>query len=122
MENKKKTIVLGASTKPQRYSYRAINMLREYGHPVVAVGLRKGRVADVDIQTGQPTIDNVDTVTLYLNPKNQEPHYQYILDLKPRRVIFNPGTENPDFINRLKENGIQTIENCTLVMLGSGLF
>lgn len=122
MEHKKKTVVFGASTKPQRYSYRAINMLREYGHPVVAIGLREGKVADVDIQTGQPSVDYVDTVTLYLSPQNQPPYYQYIQDIKPKRVIFNPGTENEELKSLLQEQGIEVVENCTLVMLGSGLF
>jgi predicted CoA-binding protein len=122
MSEQKRTAVFGASIKPERYSNRAINMLREYGHPVEAIGLREGRVADVDIQTGLPELKDIHTVTMYLGPQNQDPYYDYIIGLNPRRVIFNPGTENPAFAEKLREKGIDVVESCTLIMLGSGAF
>jgi hypothetical protein len=115
----KKTLVLGASTNPSRYSFLAINRLIAYNHPVVAVGLREGEVAGVAIKTGQPAFDDVDTVTLYLNPTNQKPYYDYILSLKPKRIIFNPGTENDELEEMASKHGIKTMEACTLVMLGA---
>ncbi|GEO09789.1 CoA-binding protein [Segetibacter aerophilus] len=118
----KKTLVLGASTNPSRYSYLAMNKLSTYKHPVVAVGLREGKVGNVDILTGQPKFEDIDTVTLYLNPTNQRPYYDYILSLKPTRIIFNPGTENDELEEMARKNGIQPMEACTLVMLGSGQY
>src|SRR4051812_44544911 len=90
----KKTLVLGASENPSRYSFLAINSLRKHQHPVAAIGRRKGRVLDVDITTDKKPIEPVDTITLYLNPLNQKEYYDYILSLRPKRIIFNPGTEN----------------------------
>lgn len=118
----KKTLVLGASENPQRYSNMAILRLRGKGHPVVAVGRRKGQVQDVAIGTEPTLFDGVDTVTLYLNPTNQKPYYDYILSLHPRRIIFNPGTENPELVRMAEEKGIHTLEACTLVMLGTGQY
>jgi predicted CoA-binding protein len=118
----KKTLVLGASTNPSRYSFLAINRLSAYKHPVVAVGLREGKVADVNIQTGQPDVEDIDTITLYLNPTNQKPYYDYILSLKPKRIIFNPGTENDELKSMAQHAGIEPIEACTLVMLGTGQY
>lgn len=118
----KKTIVLGASLKEERYSNQAIRMLREYGHPVVAHGLRAGQVMDVDIQTDLKTYADIDTVSLYLNPQRQEEFYDYIIQLKPNRVIFNPGTENPDFYKRLIRHNIGYEEACTLVLLRTNQF
>ena len=119
---KNKTLVLGASTNPMRYSYMAINRLVENNHPVVAVGLKEGTVAGVEILTGQPHFENIDTVTLYLNSKNQEQYYDYILSLKPKRVIFNPGTENPEFYLVLQKNNIEVEIACTLVLLGTNQY
>lgn len=119
---KKKTLVLGASENPSRYSNMAIRRLRNYGHPVVAVGNRIGAVNDVDILTGQPEQEGVDTVTLYMNPTNQKPFYDYILGLKPKRIIFNPGTENMELQYLAQEQGIETDEACTLVMLNIGQY
>ncbi|MEM6320984.1 MAG: CoA-binding protein [Bacteroidota bacterium] len=116
----KKTLVLGASLKPERYSNIATHRLRRHGHEVVPVGLRAGKIADVDILEGQPEITDVDTVTLYLNPKRQENYYDYILGLQPKRIIFNPGTENMDLVHLAKEKGIDTEIACTLVMLSVG--
>lgn len=117
---KKKTLVLGASSNPARYSYMAINRLTIYGHPVVAVGLKEAEVFGVMIHKNQTPFDDIDTITLYLNPQNQKQYYDYILSLKPNRVIFNPGTENPEFYQLLRANNIGMEVGCTLVMLGVG--
>lgn len=119
---KKKTLVLGASENPSRYSNMAILRLLTFGHPVVAIGNRKGKVEDVEIITEHPEMDDIDTVTLYLNPTNQKPYYDYILSLHPRRVIFNPGTENDELERKLVQKGVITQEACTLVMLGTGQY
>lgn len=118
----KKTLVIGASTNPDRYSYLAINSLLRHGHEVVAIGRRKGEVSGVQIQTGQPELTDIDTVTLYINLSHQEEYYDYVLAMKPKRLIFNPGAENFDFMLRAKEAGIETLEACTLVMLSTGQF
>jgi uncharacterized protein len=122
MTGKKKTVVLGASGNPARYSYLAINRLRAYDHPVVAVGKRVAKVADVPISTDHLPEQDVDTVTLYLNPKNQVEYYDYILNLHPKRIIFNPGTENDELMRKARENNIQPVIGCTLVMLTTGQF
>lgn len=116
----KKTVVLGASANPSRYSNIAINRLSAHRHPVVAVGLKEGKVGDVSIVTGYPAAENVDTVTLYLNPNNQKPYYDYIVSLHPKRIIFNPGTENDELEELARKNGIKTMEACTLVLLSIG--
>lgn len=122
MPGKKKTVVLGASSNPARYSYLAVQRLRAHDHPVVAIGRRVGHVADIDI-TKEPLPENdVDTVTLYLNPKNQVEYYDYILNLHPKRIIFNPGTENDELIQKAKENNIKPVIACTLVMLSTGQY
>jgi len=115
-------LVIGASLKPERYSNKAIKMLKEYNHTVFAIGLREGVVNEVKIQKGLTILDSIDTVTLYLNPLRQLDYYQYIIDLKPKRVIFNPGTENDDFYVRLRENNINVEVACTLVLLRSNMF
>ncbi|MFN4762744.1 CoA-binding protein [Gillisia sp. Q332] len=119
---KKKTLVLGASLNPSRYSNLAINRLVSYKHPVVAIGLRKGEVAGVPVSTEKENFEAVDTVTLYLNSKRQVEYYNYILSLNPERVIFNPGTENPELYKLLKDNNIEFEVACTLVMLGSNQY
>lgn len=116
---KKKTLVLGASLKADRYSNMAVNRLRESGYNVVAYGLNQGTIHDVAIDTDLMPYKDIDTVTLYLNPKNQAAYYDYILSLNPRRVIFNPGTENSEFYNILKMNNIYFEEACTLVLLST---
>src|SRR5262245_19796124 len=118
----KKTLVLGASDNPSRYSYLAIHKLRAKGHPVAAIGLRKVKVADVDVDTEKKPFTDIDTVTLYLNPQNQKEYYDYIVSLHPKRVIFSPGAENEEFENLLKAYGIQTADACTLVLLTTGQF
>ncbi len=118
----KKTVVLGASANPARYSYLAVKKLTAHQHPVVAIGKRKATVDGVAIETDHMPVDNVDTVTLYLNPQNQVPYYDYILNLRPSRIIFNPGTENEELMRMAKENNIQPVVACTLVMLSTGQY
>jgi uncharacterized protein len=118
----KKTLVLGASQNPSRYSYLAINRLRQKGHPVVAIGRREGIVSDVALIKDKIPVDDIDTVTLYLNNKHQQEYHDYILSLKPRRIIFNPGAENPELEKLAEDNGIQTMEACTLVLLSTGQY
>ena len=118
----KKTVVLGASDNPARYSYLAINRLKAKQHPVIAVGRKETVVNGVPVHKEKVPEEGVDTVTLYLNPQNQVPYYDYILSLKPKRIIFNPGTENEELEKLAKEHGIQTMEACTLVMLGTGQY
>ena len=122
MSNKKKTLVLGASDNPSRYSYLAIQRLRSHGHPVVAIGRKNTKVNDVIIEKEKQDVHNIDTVTLYLNPTHQQEYYDYIVSLKPKRIIFNPGTENEELIRLAKENNIQPLEACTLVMLSTGQY
>ena len=119
---KKKTLVIGASTNPERFSYKAIKLLRKYEHPVVAVGIKEGEIDEISILKNKPTNIDIDTVTMYVGPKNQPEYYQYILDLKPKRIIFNPGTENEVFEKMAKDIGIEVVEDCTLVMLNGGIF
>lgn len=118
----KKTVVLGASDVPSRYAFLAINRLRAHRHQVVAIGKKEGKVADVSIIKEAEPEDGVDTVTLYLNPTNQQPYYDYILALKPKRIIFNPGTENDTLIQLAEENNIEPVIGCTLVMLSTGQY
>jgi predicted CoA-binding protein len=119
---KNRTLVIGASENPDRYSYLAIRRLLSHNKEVRAIGLKKGAVEGVTIETGQPNYEDIDTVTLYVGPNNQATFYDYLLQLKPRRVIFNPGTENPELEDLLKRNGIATEEACTLVMLSTGVY
>lgn len=118
----KKTLVLGASEKPWRYSYMAALLLKSKGHPVEAVGLSEGKIEDIPIQTGKPEISDVHTVTMYVAPEHQPALYDYILGLRPRRIIFNPGTENPELEQMARQQGIEVEEACTLVMLRTGQF
>ncbi|KFF18294.1 CoA-binding protein [Flavobacterium hydatis] len=116
MKNKK-TVVLGATTKPDRYAFLAINKLVEKGHTVLAIGQNTGEVAGVKIHTKAIPLKNIDTITLYLNPARQRDYYNYIVEAKPRRVIFNPGTENPELYQLLELNNIKAEVACTLVLL-----
>ena len=113
---------MGASPNPARYGFMATEMLNEYKHEVVAFGIKKGLVNAHPIVNELPADADFDTVTLYLNPQNQEQYEDYIIGLKPKRVVFNPGTENPDFEKRLTENGIMPVEACTLVLLRTGQY
>jgi len=118
----KKTLVLGASANPSRYSFLAINKLRANGYPVVAVGKNDASVADVKIFKEKIASENIDTVTLYLNPVHQKEYYDYIVSLKPTRIIFNPGTENPELSKLATQNGIEPVQACTLVLLATGQY
>lgn len=122
MRQQKKTVVLGASDNPARYSYLAVRKLAAHNHPIIAVGKRAGKVGDVVIQKDHVMEGGVDTVTLYLNPKNQVEYYDYILNLQPKRIIFNPGTENEELIQKAKDNNIEPFIGCTLVMLSTGQY
>lgn len=114
---KKKTLVLGASLNPNRYSNIAIKRLIDKKFPAVAIGLKKGNVLGVAIETEKKDFENIDTVTLYLNPERQKEYYDYIISLNPRRVIFNPGAENDEFATILQSKNIIPEVACTLVLL-----
>jgi len=125
----KATMIIGASLKPQRYSHSAIIRLNALDIPVIAVGLREGRVATTQIITFDTALaksealkQDLDTITLYLNAQRQEEYYDFIIDLNPRRVIFNPGTENTAFSIKLESKGILTESACTLVLLATGQY
>ena len=122
MNEKKKTLVLGASDNPSRYSFLAVHRLRAHGHPVVAIGKKNGVVNDVTIEKERKDFDNVDTVTLYLNPAHQKQYYNYIVSLKPQRIIFNPGAENDELADLAIKNGIKPMEACTLVLLSTNQY
>jgi len=118
----KKTLVLGGSPKPERYSNKAIHALINHGHEVVAIGLRESWVDSVFIMKGLPHIENIHTVVLYLSAANQEPYIDYLIKLKPQRIIFNPGTWNPELAELAEEAGIEVETDCTLIMLSSGVY
>lgn len=122
MMKNKKTLVLGATTKPDRYAFKAINMLVEKGHTVLAIGQNTGEVAGVKIYTKAIPVKNIDTVTLYLNPARQRDYYNYIIEAQPKRVVFNPGTENPEFYQLLELNNIKAEVACTLVLLATNQY
>lgn len=117
-----KTLVFGASTKPERYAYKAIQSLRRHRHPVVGIAKRPGQVADVTFLIGHPELTDIHTITLYMSQKHIGPNIDYLIGLQPKRIIFNPGTENEAFAQRAKEAGILAIEACTLVMLSIGVY
>lgn len=119
-EQSKKTVVLGATTNPARYSYIATTRLQNHDIEAIPIGIRVGDIKGTEIQQGMPELEDVHTVTLYLNPTRQEPYYDYILGLKPKRIIFNPGTENPVLAKKAREQGVETVVGCTLVMLSVG--
>jgi predicted CoA-binding protein len=119
---KNKTLVLGASENPDRYSNQAILKLTRNGHEVVAIGKKAGKVNNVEIQTQQVPSEDIETVTLYLNPLHQKPYYDYIVSLKPKRIIFNPGAENEELERIAAREGINILEACTLVMLSTGQY
>ena len=119
----KSTLILGASTNPERYSNKAFYQLKAASHTVFAMGFRTGVLEDTPIHKSHQSVwENVDTVTLYLGPARQEMYYDYLIKLKPRRVIFNPGTENKKFERLLKEAGIETEQACTLVLLATNQY
>lgn len=116
----KKTVVLGASPRPIRYSYTAVRQLASKGHETVPVGVRDGDIDGIKIIKGTPEVEHVHTITLYLSPPRQPQYYDYILGLNPKRLIFNPGTENLELIQMAKDKGIEVEVGCTLVMLSVG--
>ena len=120
MSTKKKTLVLGASPNEARYSYRAATELNHYGHPIELLGIREGSIVNQTIDTSPQQYTDLDTITIYLGAKNQVEYYQYIMSLKPKRVIFNPGAENAELCERLEKQGIECLNACTLVMLSIG--
>ena len=122
MNKKKKTLVLGASENPSRYSHLVLQRLQSNQHPVVAIGRHKGMVGNTLIETEKKEWNDVDTVTIYLNPANQKEYYDYILSLKPERIIFNPGAENEELAKIATSNGIKPVEGCTLVMLATNQY
>ncbi|WP_254091673.1 CoA-binding protein [Dawidia soli] len=119
--NTKKTVIIGATTDPSRYAYLAAQMLTSYGHEIVPVGIKTGTVSGAEIRDirQRPVIEGVDTVTLYIGPQRQPEWYDYILGLKPRRIIFNPGTENETFEKMAEDRGVEALHACTLVLLRS---
>lgn len=120
----KKTVIIGATTNPSRYAYVAAGMLNEHNHEIVPVGIKKGKVFGIDIEDihHEPAIKDVDTVTLYIGPQHQSEWYNYIFSLMPKRIIFNPGTENQEFQKLAEEKGIEALEACTLVLLRSNQY
>ncbi len=116
------TMVLGASPNPERYSYMATVMLCQKGHSVYPFGIKKGMITSMPILQEWPKSGSIDTLTLYLGPQAQEAYYDQIIALAPKRIIFNPGTENPVLEGLAKAAGIDTIEACTLVMLTTGQY
>jgi predicted CoA-binding protein len=118
----KRTLVLGASENPERYSHLAVQKLTAHQQPVIALGIKKGTIGNVPIETERKQWEDIDTITLYLNPTVQKDYYQYILSLHPKRIIFNPGTENDELYDLAKQNGIEAKEACTLVMLSTGQY
>jgi predicted CoA-binding protein len=117
-----KTLIIGASTNPERYAFKAANSLLTHGHEIVLVGQKEGEIQGHKIQTNYPDFEDIDTVTMYVGVKNQSALYDYILKQKPRRIIFNPGTENPEFEVMAQAKGIETEEACTLVLLAIGQY
>ncbi|MFK7921130.1 MAG: CoA-binding protein [Bacteroidia bacterium] len=121
----KSTLILGASPKPSRYAYLASERLQEEGHEVIALAKRQGDSAGIPIHDNRDTLalpQDLDTVTLYLNPQRQQEYYEWLLAIKPKRVIFNPGTENKELADKLREAGIEPVYACTLVMLASRMY
>ncbi len=118
----KKTAILGASTNPTRYAFLAANDLKAKGHEIVPIGIKKGTVYGEEILDirEKPKVDDVDTITMYMGAQHQEPYIDYILSLNPKRIIFNPGSENPDLHQKAEAKGIEVVNGCTLVMLSVG--
>ncbi len=117
-----KVLIFGSSTNPERYSYKASEMLLQYGHEIVQVGRREGHANDHPILAGHPKVDQIDTLTLYMNPTALLEHQDYLIGLEAKRVIFNPGTESAELAKAFKENGSEVLNACTLVMLRTNQF
>ena len=124
MAEKKKTVIVGATPNPSRYAYLAANMLTDYGHPIIPLSIKRGTVAGVDLLDlrQKPVLEDIDTVTLYIGPAHQAEWYDYLLSLQPQRFIFNPGTENSEFFQLIREQEIEVVQGCTLVMLRTGTY
>lgn len=118
----KKTLIIGATPNPTRYAYRAAQLLKSKGHDIVNVGIKNGEVAGVEIEKPEAVHEDIHTITLYIGPDLQDQYHDYILNTNPKRVIFNPGTENDKLEVLLKENGIEPVEACTLVLLSTGQY
>ncbi|PST84566.1 CoA-binding protein [Pedobacter yulinensis] len=118
----KKTLIIGATPNASRYAYKAAHMLNRYQHPIVNVGVKSGEVAGVPIEKPGAIHQDIDTITLYIGPAIQKDYYDYIVDTKPRRVIFNPGTENYELEKLLDQHDIEPVRACTLVMLSTGQY
>lgn len=118
----KPTVIIGASTNPERYSYKAAHKLTEHGHDIYMIGLKQAELLGKPIHADLVAFWNIDTVTLYVSKKNQIPYYEYIISLHPKRVIFNPGTENDEFAERLQTLGIMPEIACTLVLLSTNMY
>lgn len=119
---KKRVLIIGASLKPSRFSYMALKKLTEYNHEVFAIGNKEGEIFGVQIQKSNASLGNIDTVTLYINSINQINYEDYILKMHPKRIIFNPGTENSSLAAKSRAAGIEVVMDCTLVMLDAGSF
>ncbi|MBC7409636.1 MAG: CoA-binding protein [Arcicella sp.] len=117
-----KTLIIGASTNPERYAFKAANTLVAHGHKIELVGKKEGEILGNKIRTDYPSFEEIDTVTMYVGPRNQPDLYDYIFKQRPRRIIFNPGSENPEFEQLAQSKGIETEEACTLVLLATGQF
>lgn len=122
MKDNYKTLVFGASLKEERYSNIAIHKLRAHKYPVVAIGGREGEVLDVKIHKGNPDLVEIHSITMYMGADRQKEHYEYLLGLNPKRIIFNPGAENDELAELAKEQGAEAIEACTLVLLSTGQY
>ena len=118
----KKTLVLGASPNPARYSYTAVRRLKANGHEVIPLGIRQGEIDGIKILTGRPELKDIHTVSVYLNSTRQKEYYDYLLSIHPKRIIFNPGAENPELMQLAKKEGIEVMTACTLVLLSIGDF
>ncbi len=118
----KRTLIIGATTNPLRYAFKAANMLKSKGHEIINIGIKKGIVAGVTIEPAGKIHSDVHTITLYVGSVVQSEYYDYIVNNKPIRVIFNPGTENDELVMLLKNQGIEAVEACTLVMLATGQY
>lgn len=117
-----KTLVIGASTNPQRFSYLAIKSLVKHNVDVVAIGLKQGEIDGISISVERPIYEGIHTISLYLNAERQREYLEYIISLKPQRIIFNPGTENGELLKLARANGIEPVFDCTLVMLNNGKY
>ncbi|WP_354332923.1 CoA-binding protein [Pedobacter sp. CG_S7] len=118
----KKTLIIGASPNPTRYAYKAAHMLKAKGHDFINIGIKKGTVAGVEIEEPGAVYADIDTITLYIGPALQSVYYDYILKTNPKRVIFNPGTENDELELLIKAQRIEVLEACTLVLLSTGQY